>query len=402
MLRHRVTLVAVTAAAAVTLAACGGGGSSSGGSADTSTQLTGTPYVVEVITGLTSVSPATEGVDAAKAAAAAINASGGINGHPVEVKSCDTGQNPGQSVTCARELVQDRTILASVGHFDVGADQANAVLQQAGVPNIGPSASGASILSSDNSFPIAGFAGAGLAIPLADAGAKTIQVAYVDSPQAAAVVQFAKSTLAATHPDVKVLDGIPVPITATDVSSYVNKAADADAVALAMSPNLISAWLTAAKAGGYTQKLAATSSALRPKDLQTYGANAEGLLVVGGQPFSSSPMPGMQQFRDEMAKTSPDAQLDEIAVNSWMGTWAFAQVARGIQGDVTRQNLLQALQTNSNLDVFGLLPTGFSFTKPFPQPALSRLFNRSVVEGVVKNGTIEQTSQGWVPVFPNT
>jgi branched-chain amino acid transport system substrate-binding protein len=46
-----------------------------------------------------------------------------------------------------------------------------------------------------------------------------------------------------------------------------------------------------------------------------------------------------------------------------------------------------------------MLPAGFSTTKTFAFPGLTRLFNQDTVEGVVKNGQLVQTSAGYVPVF---
>jgi branched-chain amino acid transport system substrate-binding protein len=362
--------------------------------------LKGTPYGVDVITELTSVDPAPEDVAGAQAAAAAVNASGGINGHPLVVSSCDAGSGASvtQAVTCGRNLVSS-SALAEVGDFEIDQDQVNSVLLAAGVPNIGPPPDGQSVLSSSNSFPLSGSEAAALSIPLADAGAKKIWVAYVNSPEAAAALPFTKAVLAMSHPATTVLGGIPVDITTTDLTPDVTKGASGDGVAMAMIPAQLASWLTAAKQASATQKLSASASALLPSTLKALGSNANGLLVDSGLPFVTSSEPGVVKFRAEMAQYAPGQALDDISINAWLGTWAFAQVARTISGPVTRASVLSAFSHLTDFNVFGMLPAGFTTTKPFAFPGLGRLFNTETVTGVVKNGQLVQTSAGYVPVF---
>jgi ABC-type branched-subunit amino acid transport system substrate-binding protein len=353
-----------------------------------------------VITELTSVNPAPEDVAGAQAAAAAVNASGGINGHPLKVTVCDAGDGSSvtQAVNCARGLASSNAV-AEVGDFEIAQDQVNAILAAAKVPNIGPQPNGQSVLSSPNSFPLAGSEGAAIGIPLADAGAKKIQVAYVNSPQAAAALPFTKAVLGVSRPGTSVLGGIPIDITTTDLTPFVTKGASGDGVALAVIPAQLASWLTIAKGGNYPQKLSVSGSSLLPSELKALGSKADGLLVDSGLPLVTSSLPGIVRYRQEMAKYSAGQAIDTISLDGWLDTWAFAQVARTISGPVTRASVMSAFGNLTNFNVFGLLPQGFSTTKNFAFPGLARLFNQDTVEGVVKNGVLVQTSAGYVPVF---
>jgi branched-chain amino acid transport system substrate-binding protein len=400
--RLTLSLGAVAVISATALSAC----SSSSPSASTSAtagggKLTGSPITVEVITELTSVDPAPEDVAAAQAAADAVNASGGINGHPLKVISCDAGDGTSvtQAVSCARGLVSNSSVMAEVGDFEVDQDQVNTVLNAAKVANIGPPPNGQSVLSSPNSFPLAGSEGAAIAIPLADAGAKKISVAYVNSPEAAAALPFTKAVLAASRPGTTVLGGIPIDFSTTDLTPYVTKGAGGDGVALAVIPAQLASWLTVAQSGNYRQKLAVSASALLPSELKALGSKADGVLVDSGLPIVTSSLPGVVRFRREMATYSPGQALDAISMSGWLSTWAFAQVARTISGTVTRASVMSSFSNLTNFNVFGLLPSGFSTKSDFSFPGLSRLFNQDTVEGVVKNGELVQTSVGYVPVF---
>ncbi len=405
--RLTLSLSAVALVSATALSACSSSSSStaSAGSSAAATsgasQPTGSPITVEVITELTSVSPAPEDVAAAQAAADAVNASGGINGHPLKVISCDAGDGSSvtQAVNCARGLVSNSSVLAEVGDFEIAQDQVNTVLNAAKVPNIGPPPNGQSVLSSPNSFPLSGSEGASIGIPLADAGAKKISVAYVNSPEAAAALPFTKAVLGVSRPGTSVLGGIPIDLTTTDLTPYVSKAASGDGVALAVIPSQLASWLTVAKSGNFTQKLGVSGSSLAPAELKALGSKADGLLVASGLPLVTSSLPGIVKFRQQMGQYASGQTLDAISLNGWLDTWAFAQVARTISGPVTRASVMSAFSNLTNFNVFGLLPPGFSTTKDFAFPGLSRLFNQYTVEGVVKNGQLVQTSAGYVPVF---
>src|ERR1700689_387658 len=49
----------------------------------------------------------TESVNGAEAAAAAINKAGGINGHPIEIITCNDNLNAADAIGCARGAVAD-------------------------------------------------------------------------------------------------------------------------------------------------------------------------------------------------------------------------------------------------------------------------------------------------------
>jgi ABC-type branched-subunit amino acid transport system substrate-binding protein len=400
------SLSVVAVVGATALSACSSSNSSSSSTAQAAatsggSALTGSPITVEIVTELTGPDPAPEDVAGAQAAAAAVNASGGINGHPLKVTVCDAGDGSSvtQAVNCARGIVSNAGVMAEVGDFEIDQDQVNTILAAAKIANVGPQPNGQSVLSSSNSFPLAGSEGASLGIPLADAGSKKIQVAYVNSPQAAAALPFTKAVLATSRPGTSVLGGIPIDITTTDLTPYVAKGASGDGVALAVIPAQLASWLTVDQGGSYTQKLSVSASSLLPSELKALGSKADGVLVASGLPLVTSSEPGIVKYRQEMSQYSASAAQDEISLDGWLDTWAFAQVARTIKGDVTRASVLSALGSLTNFNVFGLLPAGFSTTKNFAFPGLSRLFNQETVEGVVKNGQLVQTSTGYVPVF---
>ena len=153
--------------------------SSSSTSTTTTTKLPKSPIDLGVIAEITSSTPSGEVASGAKAAAAAINASGGINGHPVVITVCDSKgvQDVSSATTCANNLVANTATVAEVGDYNANQQQINTILAAAGVPLIGPNPVSSSAFTSSNSFPFMGLEGAGLTTVLQHFGAKSISVA---------------------------------------------------------------------------------------------------------------------------------------------------------------------------------------------------------------------------------
>ena len=62
-----------------------------------------------------------------RAAARAINAAGGVNGHPLVVDSCNDQGDPNLSATCARKMVSDH-VVATFGDISAGNADAMATI----------------------------------------------------------------------------------------------------------------------------------------------------------------------------------------------------------------------------------------------------------------------------------
>jgi branched-chain amino acid transport system substrate-binding protein len=374
--------------------------SSSSTPSTTTNHLTKSPIALGVIAEITSSTPSGEVASGAEAAANAINASGGINGHPVHITVCDSKDVPdvAAATTCANNLVANTATVAEVGDYNANQQQINTILAAAGVPLIGPNPVSTSAFTSSNSFPLMGLEGAGLTTVLQHFGAKSISVAYTDVGAAAEAVTFGNLVLKPYG--LSVLQGIPVPLTATDVTAEVTQATKGDAAGLALEPSQLAQWLTVSKQGNYKTKLSSTTGSLTPPTLKSLGDSANGMYQVGGLPFSTNTsLSGIQKFQAEMKQYEPSALVDEPSENAWVATWAAAQVMRSMTGPITRSTLLAAMGKLTNFNVFGLLPAGFQTVKEFNFPSLNRLFNQSLIYGQVQNGKIVQTDPNWVVVL---
>jgi ABC-type branched-subunit amino acid transport system substrate-binding protein len=355
---------------------------------------------VGVITEMTGPLLFKEVVDGAQAAAKAIDASGGIDGHPLKVISCDTQgvTDPTQGELCARNLVGNPSILAEIGDINAFGEQITTILNAAHVPAIAPIPFYPAQLTDPDSFPFEGPEPAAQGVVLADQGSKTICLAYYGVNTAGTVTL---NNLALKSRGLQIIKSIPVPITATDMSPYVAAAAGkCDGVALGTPAEQTAAWLKTARQGNYPQKVSATAVGLNPAALSQLGSYGQGLYVASGLPFpSDTSIAGVARYNQEMNAYNPSAFKDEDSLNAWLGTWAFAQVAETIKGPLTRASVLSAWSNLTNFNVFGMLPNGFTTTKPAVSlPGFNRQFNPDIYEGEDKNGQLVAVS-GYVPVF---
>src|ERR1700742_3433104 len=128
--RRATALGAAALAASVAIAACssgGSGGSSSGNPAGSATKSPFTFYVE------TAPLVAADNLAGVKAAVAAINAAGGVNGHPLSYSPCSDNLDPNQALTCARQGASNPSVLAFVDQGSPYGAEFDPVFQQSGI-----------------------------------------------------------------------------------------------------------------------------------------------------------------------------------------------------------------------------------------------------------------------------
>lgn len=140
--------LAVGTAAVVTLAGCSSSSHSNAGSSTTNGSTGGTtagsasatksPIVIGYISNLTGVASSTfaDGPGGAQAVIDQVNASGGVNGHPLKLVVKDDASSTTGDQTAAQELVQNDHAAVVVMYSSFGFAGAP-VLQKAGIPVVG-------------------------------------------------------------------------------------------------------------------------------------------------------------------------------------------------------------------------------------------------------------------------
>jgi branched-chain amino acid transport system substrate-binding protein len=160
-LRSVLTAAALGAVAATALSSCsssGSGGSSIASPAGASSAPTGNPIPIGVVGSYSG--PVSSSIAAAHdsiiAWAAAVNASGGINGRPVKLYVKDDGGNLSTSLTAVKSLVADDHVVALVGEAAGSAAPWAQYVESAGIPVIGGNSVDITFLSNADFYGVGG------------------------------------------------------------------------------------------------------------------------------------------------------------------------------------------------------------------------------------------------------
>lgn len=356
------------------------------------------------VTAAGSANPEVSG--AVEARAKAINKAGGIEdadgvAHKVEVVVCNTDNDPNKAEACARDAV-DQEVAATVGNFTAIGASVYPILEQAGIASVGPTASEPTSLTSPVAFSLqSGIPGIFFEMPrlLGEEDASKISLVYPDLPAAAQAVPLVG--IAASAAGVEVVNEVVVPLDSADLAPEVAAATanDADGIMALVIGDQTGRLVQGLAQAGYEGALATASAFLTPEILSELKDELDGTFVVQNYPpASAKSVAGIKAFNKDMNAFDKELGKTDSAVNSWLATYAFEQVAAGT--DLSAAGVLAALNETTDLDTLGLTPP-IDFTTPVTVAAfpLPRLFNPTVVDTVVKKGKVVSLDKP--PVFVN-
>jgi ABC-type branched-subunit amino acid transport system substrate-binding protein len=344
--------VAVGLAAAALVAV---GGASAG-------QRAAAPVKLMVIAQVNSTGNYPDTQPGAEAAAAAINKAGGIKGRQVQIVFCNPDNNPNNSVSCARQAVEEN-VVAVVGHTDCCNPQSIPILQQANIPDIGQYSLGTPIdYTNPIEFPMVGGAVAAYqSIPFAlkKLGKKRLVIFYQDVVNAYANAKTAQN--AAKAAKMPVVGKILLPGATTDFAPYVQKLREynPDAVMFINSVGVSGGVMrTAASLGVKALWTHNTGSVGEPEAAQI-GAPTEGMLLAGIFPtYRDTTYPGIRKWVAEMtaAGKADPLFLKPLGLDAWLSVHAVGMIGQKLKGDLTNTSLLAALRSQKKpLDLYGLV-----------------------------------------------
>jgi branched-chain amino acid transport system substrate-binding protein len=388
---------AAAAGILVLLVAASGCASSGKGSATSSSSsssaVTGTPLKIALIgdgsgPGVPDSNLAIEeaGVNGA---VKAINAAGGINGHPLQVLPCDTNLNPNGAAACARSAVSAGAVAAVATSTQFGAN-AIPILNAAHIAELGQIAVGAADLTNPNGFPLAPVGidiAAGEPALAASLGATKISMVHVDLPVAAQLPQLAAIGLA-PHA-LKLVNAVAIPQNAPDMSPYVASATEhgSDAVAIILgNPSDTTSFVRGAKQAGYQGKLVSDAASLLRVFKAGQTAAVEGLYSLDvAFPASDTSVPAVKKMDSEIDAVDSTVVKDYSVEDGWASVYLFAQVAKTLP-TVTAESILAAMPTVTNFDS-GVFPP-IDFSKPLTAIPGLHVFNGQVLYEQVRSGQL--------------
>ena len=325
---------------------------------------TGAPIVIGSICSCSGVQAAQFG-DASKVITAwanSVNASGGINGHPVKMISLDDAQNPATSLQDVKQLVEQDHVMAIVSDLSlVDASWAKYVTQK-GIPVVG----GASPETTFGQYPDF-FPSGGTLITLAAGtivsaqGKKNLGVLYcAESPVCAQIVPLAQ--LSGSLVGLKIT---PQKISATAPSYASNclslKSAGVDSLYVADNGPIAQRVVSGCAQQGYKPALVDNVTSVTNAILTDPNWAGTKLVATNANPYDSS-LPAIKAFQDAVNKYYPGLThtsgwaYDDIYPWTAGALFQAAAKAGNLGPTSTPADVTKALYTLKNETLGGLQP----------------------------------------------
>ena len=338
----------------------------------------------------------------AKAAATALNAKGGIDGHPVQIDVCDNQGNPDQSAACGRKAKSNGDI-AVIGAWDIyGAAEILPVLQAEGIPYVGSLAGQPVELSNPVSFNfdpgavLAAWATAGL---WHQEGCTNV-VEFIVSGVAAEQQEVAGQQAIAKTDGVK-LQTVSITTGQADVTAPVSTAMSLkpDCVTYEGDGQTNAKLIAELRQTGYTGKIITALGSLLPPFLASLGKLGNGVIVLNTtlSPYSTDPL--VTDFRNQViaytgSEKAAATDLNEFAQDAWSSV-RLVDLALTGAGSYTSAELLKKLPTMCDVNVGNVYPN-VDFCKPAVQSTVfPRVFNTNWRYYVGENGVYVPLDNEW-------
>jgi ABC-type branched-subunit amino acid transport system substrate-binding protein len=324
----------------------------------------------------------------AQAAVRALNARGGLNGHPVKLVFCNDQSNPSMASACARTFVSDN-VIACIGCHSLSDNLVQPILAAAHIPMIAEQAVSAQTFNGSNMYLPQG--GSIIAYEVAIGYAEHKQgghlgVAFADVPAGQAFEQLTAAIVQAAGGG-SFSTKVPVPPTTSDYSSLAALAQGGGTHQLLMLLDhaqyepLMKAIIAA---GGGINNYYSTELTSQ-NDVNGFGSALTDHLIVGAS-FPPADSPQMAPFVNDM-KQYGGPPINDITLENdalpWVALQVLVDVTKGMN-TINGATVMAALNKAKSIDIGPMLPP---WTPSAPGPkGFSRLSNPAVWLKAYKNG----------------
>ncbi len=334
--RPRLLTLAALASAALAIGACGSDSEDSdtgaqAGSSTTATQTADTPkgpaIKIGTICSCSGAQAASLGIadDGIKAWAKAVNASGGINGHPVELIAEEDAGDPAKGLQAAKKLIEEDKVVAIVSDYSTVDGAWAEYVESKNVAVIG----GLSIETPFISNPTFFAAGAsnvieyvGFAKVLSGLGKKNLRILYcAEAPICALAPKLGEAAAASVGADIKI-SGQKISSTAPDYTAQCIAAKNAKVEALIVGANstVVPRVVDSCSKQGFKPTVVAIAASSSPAWAENAGF--EGAVVVGPHPLhTDDSVPGIKEFQEGFDAYKPDGREAEDYNSNAMAAW---------------------------------------------------------------------------------
>jgi ABC-type branched-subunit amino acid transport system substrate-binding protein len=299
-----------------------------------------------------------------------VNAAGGVNGHKIELLSCNSQADPNVGASCARKAVSEK-VSAVVGMLSLQANPAQAILTAAKIPTIANVALNSLDQTSPTSFPIVSGQAQSIAPVLALPGYQDCNhpaVLAMNVPISQEGAELIKKLYAKLDVDTKI---VGVNGGATDIRPQVATllSGGTDCVFPLAAPAIAVGLVKIVADSGQKVKISEIAGSAPVGSLRQLGAAAQG--VYADSPFQlPGTSPAGDKFSKAMAAVDPKAVQDVNAESAYTGVLIFAQVAKSLT-DFSAPMVLDALNRAKNIDV-GTIASIPSFPADSGIPGMKR------------------------------
>jgi branched-chain amino acid transport system substrate-binding protein len=307
----------------------------------------------------------------------AVNAKGGIHGHPVEVIVKDDQAVAAKSLAAVKDLIENDHVVALVGNHESGLDSTWAKYADSkGVPVVGGVATGAAYSTDPNFFPIGNTNLTGSAAYSNAAklfGKSSVSLVYcAEVPackQADGLMSYFANALGLKHPA-----GLAISASSPSYAAQCQnlKDAGADAVFTATARATAESFIKQCATQGYKP--------LFIDSPQNWEASAttdpvwEGAALASDAPLWFGDGPGTADYLAAMKQYEPTAVLNSSGTAGWYSGKLFEAALdkafdNGATGDVTSQTVYDGLYAlGPNFDLDGIVaPVTYTKGKPAVQ-----------------------------------
>jgi len=333
--------------------------------------------------------------DGTEAWAKYVNTHGGLNGHPVKIVRCDDGLDPTKNQDCARQMIQDQSVLAVIGGETVITPHVAAPLfNESGPAYLATETTGAGEMTGKAMFAVTGgaitqFAALDKYFP--DNGMKKIALVNASSTSSQASAAVQKKQIEANGGTVTTTvfakPGTPdyAPVATQLVSS------GPDVIITGVTPTDLPALIRAIRQQSSTVKIATLASQWPATAVKAIGGQKDGLyMATDWAPFpDGSSDPQIVALKDSLKTISKSGSFGQGALSGWMGGLAIEAALKGLgSAQLTRASLLSYLRTAS-LTVAGI-PIPLALANTPATTGYDGLANPSAYINVWKKDTLTQ------------
>lgn len=337
-----------------------------------------------------STNPSFGNVPEVQAAVAAyfedLNENGGVNGRPVEVIECNDQANPDVAATCARQAVDEGVVAVISPWHSANGPTIVPVLEAAGIAFInGP------LSPPDYTSPISFTIGAASAgafgatgIALVEHGCAKIGAFHYDVAASQAIVENIRN---AVRPLGAEIEGVVVNPTASNFAGTVAEVQDGgfDCMIPVIAPNQLLPLMQALQAAGVEVQFGGYGASWSPEQFQQISdAGGNGGIYSSQFVNPNTVNDAMDRLRATFERH--DVPVTQFTQSAWTMSELFVKVAASIEGDITAESFLAAMNAADGIEI-GTIPP-YSTQNPITAEGFTRIFSPYAYLNVLEDGVL--------------